>query len=199
MSGFQVQFSSHDIFTPGDRLDALVVMNPAALVTNIDDLEPGGILIVNEDSFEPKELRLANLDQNPLDGTSLDKFHVLRVPMTMLTRKAVEDLGLGVKFADRCRNFFAMGLVYWLYGRDLSATLRFIHDKFGNKPDIAQANEKALRRMELRRDHRSLRQQFPRGRGQAPAGHIQQRHGQSSAGLGPGGGRGTERQGTVPG
>ncbi|MHB8971481.1 MAG: 2-oxoacid:acceptor oxidoreductase subunit alpha [Pirellulaceae bacterium] len=145
VSGFQVQISSHDIFTPGDRLDALVAMNPAALVTNIDDLEPGGILIVNENSFDSKELRLANLAQSPLDGTSLDKYHVLRVPMTTLTRKAVEELGLGVKFADRCRNFFAMGLVYWLYGRDLSATLRFIHEKFGNKPDIALANEKALR------------------------------------------------------
>ncbi|MHB0957004.1 MAG: 2-oxoacid:acceptor oxidoreductase subunit alpha [Pirellulaceae bacterium] len=145
VSGFQVQFSSQDIFTPGDRLDALVAMNPAALVTNIDDLEPGGILIVNEDSFDAKEFRLANLEQNPLESTAMDKYQVLRVPMTMLTRKAVEDLGLGVKIADRCRNFFAMGLVYWLYGRDLSATLRFIHEKFGNKPDIAQANEKALR------------------------------------------------------
>ena len=145
VSGFQVQFSSHDIFTPGDRLDALVAMNPAALVTNIGDLEPGGILIVNEDGFDAKELRLANLDHNPLEDDSLEKYQVIRVPMTMLTRKAVEDLGLGVKIADRCRNFFAMGLVYWLYGRDLSATLRFIRDKFGNKPDIAQANERALR------------------------------------------------------
>ena len=145
VSGFQVQFSSHEIFTPGDRLDCLVAMNPAALVTNIGDLEPGGMLIVNEDGFDAKELRLANLDYNPLEDGSLEKFHVIRVPMTMLTRKAVEDLRLGVKIADRCRNFFAMGLVYWLYGRDLSATLRFIRDKFGNRPDIAQANEKALR------------------------------------------------------
>ena len=91
-------------------------MNPAALVTNIDDLNPGGILVVNEDSFEAKEFKLANIDKNPLDGDSLDKYHVIRVPMTMLTRKAVEDLGLGTKISDRCRNFFAMGLVYWLYG-----------------------------------------------------------------------------------
>lgn len=145
VSGFQVQFSSQDIFTPGDRLDALVAMNPAALVTNVGDLEPGGILIVNEDEFDAKELRLANLDSNPLEDGSLAKYHVLRVPMTMLTRKAVEDLGLGTKIADRCRNFFAMGLVYWLYGRDLTPTLRFVRDKFGNRPDIVQANEKALR------------------------------------------------------
>jgi 2-oxoglutarate ferredoxin oxidoreductase subunit alpha len=145
VSGFQVQFSSHDIFTPGDRLDALVAMNPAALVTNISDLEPGGMLLVNVDGFDAKELRLANLDHDPLEDESLKKYHVIRVPMTMLTRRAVEDLGLGVKIADRCRNFFAMGLVYWLYGRDLRATLRFIRDKFGGKPDIAQANERALR------------------------------------------------------
>ncbi len=144
VSGFQVQFSSRDIFTPGDRLDALVAMNPAALVTNLDDLMPGGILVVNEDGFDERELRLANLKANPLDDHSLDKYRLIRVPMTVLTRKALEELGLGVKVADRCRNFFAMGLVYWLFGRDPASTLRFIRDKFGNKPDIAQANEKAL-------------------------------------------------------
>ena len=144
VSGFQVQFSSHDIFTPGDRLDALVAMNPAALVTNVDDLVPGGILVVNEDGFDDRELRLANLQANPLEDHSLDKYRLIRVPMTTLTRKAVEELGLSVKVADRCRNFFAMGLVYWLFGRDPAATLRFIRDKFGNKPDIAQANEKAM-------------------------------------------------------
>ncbi len=144
VSGFQVQFSSQDIFTPGDRLDALVAMNPAALVTNIDDLVSGGILVVNENGFDDRELRLANLQSNPLNDKSLEKYRLIRVPMTTLTRKSLEELGLGVKVADRCRNFFAMGLVYWLFGRDPSATLRFIRDKFGNKPDIAQANEKAL-------------------------------------------------------
>ncbi|MCO6453719.1 MAG: 2-oxoacid:acceptor oxidoreductase subunit alpha [Pirellulaceae bacterium] len=145
VSGFQVQFASEDIFTPGDRLDALVAMNPAALVTNLGDLDAGGILIVNEDSFEDKDLKLANLKSNPLEDGSLDKYHLFKVPMTALTRKAVEELGLSVKIADRCKNFFAMGLVYWLYGRDLTATLRFIESKFGNKPDIALANERALR------------------------------------------------------
>lgn len=146
VSGFQVQFASEDIFTPGDRLDALVAMNAAALVTNIDDLDRGGILIVNEDGFDKRDLKLAILDSNPLDDKKLeDKFRVIRVPMTDLTRRAVEDVGLSTKLADRCRNFFAMGLVYWLYGRDLSATLRFIEAKFGSKPDIARANELALR------------------------------------------------------
>ncbi|MBC8876471.1 MAG: 2-oxoacid:acceptor oxidoreductase subunit alpha [Planctomycetes bacterium] len=145
VSGFQVQFAATDIFTPGDRLDALVVMNPAALVTNIGDLRPGGILIVNEDGFTPRDLKLANCETDPLDDESLEAYRVIKVPMTMLARKAAEGLGLSQKLADRCKNFFATGLIYWLYGRELDATLRFIQDKFGHRPDIAQANEKALR------------------------------------------------------
>ncbi|MBM4088338.1 MAG: 2-oxoacid:acceptor oxidoreductase subunit alpha [Planctomycetes bacterium] len=145
VSGFQVQFAAQEIFTPGDRLDALVAMNPAALATNLEDLRRGGILIVNEDSFNDKELRLARLDENPLNNQSLADYRLFRVPMTGLTRKAVEHLGIGLGIADRCRNFFAMGLVYWLFGRDLNPTLRFIREKFGNKPVIAQANECSLR------------------------------------------------------
>ncbi len=145
VSGFQVQFASREIFTPGDRLNALVAMNPAALVTNIADLEPGGVLIANEDAFTPKDLKLANLGRNPLEDGSLSKYRVIKVPMSTFTRKAVEDIGLGQKLADRCKNFFAMGLIYWLYGRDLDVTLRFNQDKFGDKPQIAQANERALR------------------------------------------------------
>jgi len=145
VSGFQVQFASEDIFTPGDTLDALVAMNPAALITNISDLKPGGVLIVNEDSFEAKDLKLANLATNPLEDHSLDNYKVIRVPLTKLTRKSVEEVGLSTKISDRCKNFFAMGLIYWLFGRELDATLRFIANKFGNKPDIADANEKALR------------------------------------------------------
>jgi 2-oxoglutarate ferredoxin oxidoreductase subunit alpha len=145
VSGFQVQFASEDIFTPGDTLDALVAMNPAALITNISDLKPGGVLIVNEDSFEAKDLKLANLETNPLEDHSLDNYKVIRVPLTKLTRKSVEEVGLSTKISDRCKNFFAMGLIYWLFGRELDATLRFIANKFGNKPDIADANEKALR------------------------------------------------------
>ena len=114
VSGFQVQFAAEQIFTPGDDLDALVAMNPAALVTNIGDLRDGGILIVNSDSFEAKDLKLANCDENPLDSSDLDKYRSILVPMTNLTRKSVEELGLSTKIADRCKNFFAMGFVYWL-------------------------------------------------------------------------------------
>jgi 2-oxoglutarate ferredoxin oxidoreductase subunit alpha len=151
VSGFQIQFAAEEIFTPGDRLDTLVAMNPAALVTNIADLEPGGTVIVDADSFDEKDLRLANLPANPLTDGSLREFHLVEVPISKLTRAAVEDVTdadgrpLAAKLADRCRNFFAMGLVYWLYGRELDATLRFIHGKFGGKKEIAEANERALR------------------------------------------------------
>lgn len=144
VSGFQVHFASEDIFTPGDELDALVAMNPAALVTNISDLKKHGILIVNDDSFTAKDLKLAHCDVNPLEDHSLDSYRLIKVPMTTLTRKSVEELGLGQKIADRCKNFFAMGLIYWLFSRDVNPTLRFIDAKFGNKPEIAEANRKAL-------------------------------------------------------
>ena len=145
VSGFQVQFASTEIFTPGDQLDTLVAMNPAALVTNIADLKPNGLLIVDEDSFEARDLKLANCETNPLESSEMDSYRLFKVPLTSLTRKAVEEVGLGVKLADRCRNFFAMGLIYWLYERDLEPTLRFIQEKFANNPDIVAANEKALR------------------------------------------------------
>jgi 2-oxoglutarate/2-oxoacid ferredoxin oxidoreductase subunit alpha len=146
VSGFQVQFASHEVHTPGDTLDALVTMNPAALVTNLGDLVKGGLLIVNEDSFEEKDLKLAKLKTNPLEEPAMENYRLIKVPMTRLTKEAVQEFGMSVKEADRCKNFFAMGLVYWLYGRNMDATLRFIHGKFGaGNPTVAAANEKALR------------------------------------------------------
>ncbi len=144
VSGFQIQFSSTEIFTPGDSVDALVAMNPAALSENLADLVPSGILIVNKDAFDKKDLEKAQYKANPLEDDSLAGYQLFQVEMTRLTRLAVEDCGLGVKESDRCRNFFAMGLVFWLYGRPLDPTLRFIEAKFGNKPDVAEANRKAL-------------------------------------------------------
>lgn len=146
VSGFQVQFASKEIFTPGDTLDALVVMNPAAMVTNLGDLRKGGILIANEDGFNDKEFKLAKVESNPLEASVIEEtYRVFKVPMTQLTRDAVSEHGLSPKIADRCKNFFAMGLVYWLFGRSLDPTLRFIEAKFGKKPDVAAANEAALR------------------------------------------------------
>lgn len=145
VSGFQVQFSAEEIFTPGDGVDSLVCMNPAALVTNLNDLKKTGILIVNSDGFEAKDLKLAKLDSNPLTDGTLKHYRTIEVPMTSLTRTAVEPTGLSTKFADRCKNFFAMGLVFWLYGRDVEPTLRFIENKFSKKPDVAEANRLALK------------------------------------------------------
>lgn len=145
VSGFQVQFASHEVHTPGDTLDALVAMNPAALITNYEDLRPGGLIIVDEDSFEDKDLKLANLSTCPLEEPWIENYRLAKVPITKLTRTAVADLGLSVKESDRCRNFFAMGLVYWLYGREMDATLRFIKAKFGKIPEVQEANERALR------------------------------------------------------
>ncbi len=145
VSGFQIHFASTDIFTPGDDLDALVAMNPAALKTNVGDLDRGGILIVDKDSFTKKGLEQAGYTVSPLEDGSLDKYTLFEVPITSLTRNAVADLGMSQKSADRCRNFFAMGLVYWLYGRSLDQTLRYIESKFGAKPDVAEANRRALK------------------------------------------------------
>ncbi|MHC4399212.1 MAG: 2-oxoacid:acceptor oxidoreductase subunit alpha [Planctomycetota bacterium] len=144
VSGFQIHFASKEIFTPGDQVDALVAMNPAALATNLEDLVPGGVLVVNADSFGQRDLDLAGYDHNPLESDGLDGYQLFRVPMTTLTRNAVKDLGLGTKEADRCRNFFSMGLVYWLYDRPLEPTQKFIIEKFGRRPAVAQANRQAL-------------------------------------------------------
>jgi 2-oxoglutarate/2-oxoacid ferredoxin oxidoreductase subunit alpha len=145
VSGFQIHFSSKDIYTPGDTVDALVAMNPAALATNLSDLRTNGILIVNADAFDGKGLEQAGYKTNPLEDGSLKAYRLHSVDMTKLTRTAVEGLGLSVKEADRCRNFFAMGLVFWLYDRPLEPTLRFIDEKFGRKAEIAQANTAALK------------------------------------------------------
>ena len=145
VSGFQVHFSSDDIFTPGDVLDALVVMNPAGLKTNLRDLRKGGILIANSDNFKQSDLDLAGYESNPLDSQVLeDQYQLFKVPMSEITKLALKESSLGSKEKDRCKNFFALGLVYWLYGRDLEPTLRFLQQKFGNKPEIVDANSKVL-------------------------------------------------------
>jgi 2-oxoglutarate ferredoxin oxidoreductase subunit alpha len=146
VSGFQVHFASEDIFTPGDQLDALVVMNPAALKTNLTDLRKGGILIANQDNFQKSDLELAHYETNPLDSEVLEHtYQLFKVSMTKITRDALKDMGMGTKEMDRCKNFFALGLVYWLYGRELDPTLRFLEEKFASKPEIVESNRRALR------------------------------------------------------
>jgi len=144
VSGYQVHFGAGDVYTPGDSVDALVAMNPAALKVNVADLKANGILIVNADSFKENDLRKAQMTANPLEDHSLDKFRVFPVELQRLTRAALQQLGLDAKSMDRCKNFFALGMCYWLYHRPMDATIRWIEDKFKSKPLLVQANKLAL-------------------------------------------------------
>lgn len=143
VSGFQVHFASRTVMTPGDKVDVLIAMNPAALKANLANLKPHGTIIADVDAFDKKGLRLAKYDDNPLENGSLADYHLVEAPITSQTRQAVQDTGVGHKIATRCRNFFAMGVIYWMYGRDLDATIRYIDGKFSG--DVAEADKVALR------------------------------------------------------
>jgi len=145
VSGFQLNFSSGEVYTPGDSVDVLVAMNPAALKVNLADLKANGILIVNSDSFEEADLRKAHVTSNPLEDNTLDKFRVFPVELQRLTRAALQHLGLDAKTMDRCKNFFALGMCYWLYNRSMDPTVRWIDDKFSKKPLLSEANKLALK------------------------------------------------------
>ena len=145
VSGFQLHFSSDDINTPGDAIDVLIAMNPAALRVNLADLKANGILIVNSDSFTENDLRKAQMTVNPLEDHSLDKFRLFPVELERLTRRALEHLGLDAKSMDRCKNFFALGMCYWLYNRSMESTTRWISDKFVKKPLLVEANTLAMK------------------------------------------------------
>ncbi len=145
VSGFQLHFSSNEVYTPGDAIDVLIAMNPAALKVNVADLKANGILIVNSDSFKEGDLRKAQMTSNPLEDHSLDKFRLFSVELERLTRRSLEHLGLDAKSMDRCKNFFALGMCYWLYNRSMDPTVRWIEDKFKNKPLLVEANKLALK------------------------------------------------------
>lgn len=146
VSGYQLNFSSRDIRTPGDGPQVLVAMNPAALKTNLRDLEPGGILVVNTDEFGESNLKKAGYAKNPLDDGSLSGYRLFKIPITSNTLKALESVKLPHKQLERCKNFYALGLMYWLYDRPMEPTVKWIDEKFGVKSlDIAKANKLALR------------------------------------------------------
>jgi 2-oxoglutarate ferredoxin oxidoreductase subunit alpha len=145
VSGFQLHFSSNEVYTPGDAIDVLIAMNPAALKVNVADLKPNGILIVNSNSFQETDLRKAQLTVNPLEDHSLDKFRVFPVELERLTRRALEHLGMDAKSMDRCKNFFALGMCFWLYNRSEEPTIRWIEEKFKNKPLLVEANKLAMK------------------------------------------------------
>jgi 2-oxoglutarate ferredoxin oxidoreductase subunit alpha len=128
VSGFQLRFSSQNVFTPGDAVDVLVAMNAAALKTNLSALKKGGKIIVNVDGFDNKNLRLANYPEgeNPLENDSLSNYEVIRIDVTKMTREALKDFTMGMKEKDRAKNMFVLGFLYWMYSRDMENTINFL-------------------------------------------------------------------------
>ena len=144
VSSFQLQFSNKDIHTPGDDLDVLVAMNPAGLKVHLGDLKDNGMLIINTANFTSKNLKLASYEENPLDDELLEGYQAIKVDMTKLVATALEEIELSSKLKARSTNMFALGLLYWLYGRSLDSSVNFIQKKFAKAPDIVEANIKAL-------------------------------------------------------
>jgi 2-oxoglutarate ferredoxin oxidoreductase subunit alpha len=142
VSGFQLKFGSKRIYTPGDSFDVLVAMNAAALKVNIKRVRHGGIVIINEDGFDKKNLRLAKYEDgiNPLEDGSLDGFELFKMPVTKLTRESLVDSSLGTKEKDRCKNMFVLGFLLWRYSRDTKSVKTFLSEKFAKKPEILEAN-----------------------------------------------------------
>ena len=145
VSGFQISFSSYDIHTPGDQPDALIAFNPAALKVNIDELKQGGLLIINSDAFQKKNLEKAGYDTNPLEDGSLDRYRTLSIPITDLNRKALAESGLGTRQIDRCKNFFTLGILFHVYNRPGDGTVRWISKKFAKDESVRDANLTALK------------------------------------------------------
>lgn len=147
VSGYQLRFSSDSIYTPGDAFDVLVAMNAAALKTNLRQLKKGGKIIVNTDGFDAKNLRLANYPDgvNPIENDSLEGYEVIKMDVTKMTREALKDIQMGIKEKDRAKNMFVLGFLYWMYGRDMKNTEKFLEEKFGKKPEIFESNLKVLR------------------------------------------------------
>jgi 2-oxoglutarate ferredoxin oxidoreductase subunit alpha len=147
VSGFQLNFSSEDIRTPGDQPSVLVAMNPAALKVNLPDLEEGGTIIINTDEFNKENLKKAAYEVNPLEDDTLRGYRVHRLPITTLNMRALQEaeVKLSRKEMDRCKNFFALGVLYWLYDRPSEPTLKWINAKFAKSPEVGRANEIALK------------------------------------------------------
>jgi 2-oxoglutarate ferredoxin oxidoreductase subunit alpha len=145
VSGFQINFSSREVFTPGDEVDVLVAMNPAALKVNIGDLRPNGVLIVDGEAFNEQNLKKAEYRENPLSNGSLDGYQVFQVDLGKLTAATLSSSGLPSRTVGRCKNFFALGLTSWLFNRPIAATEAWITSRFKKNAELADANVKVLR------------------------------------------------------
>ena len=144
VSGYQIHFAAHDVQTPGDAPDVLVAMNPAALKVNTEALRPGGLLVINTGAFTPNNLKKAGYENDPLEDGSLDAFRVLALDISKMTLAAVKHVGLGSKEANRCKNMWTLGLMYWLFGRERDQTVAWLERKFAKRPKLAEANIAAL-------------------------------------------------------
>jgi 2-oxoglutarate ferredoxin oxidoreductase subunit alpha len=140
VSSFQVQIADFDILTAGDQPDCLVSMNPAALKSNLQDLRRGGTLIVNTDAFDERNLAKAGYTENPLESGELTGLRVIEVPMDSLTKEAVKDTGVTGRDVLRSKNFFALGLLAWIFNRPQEPTIEWVEAKFSKKPEVAAAN-----------------------------------------------------------
>ena len=145
VSSFQIQFSSDIIQTPGDDLDVLVAMNPAALKTNLQDLKENGIVLANKANYTRKNLKLAGWDSNPLEDDTLKNHQLIALDMTKIVAHAVEDMDLSPKTVSRSTNMFALGLMFWMYDRSMDSTISFLKKKFGKRPELVEANVRALK------------------------------------------------------
>lgn len=147
VSGFQIQFSSDEIYTAGDRPDVLVAMNPAALKTNVGDLEPGALIVVDSDQFTDRNLKRADWAGNPLEDDSLSAYRLLPVPITSMTVESLKEVeGLTTREKERSKNFFSLGLTYYMFGRDMSTTQSWIKNRFAKMPNVRDANTIALQK-----------------------------------------------------
>jgi 2-oxoglutarate/2-oxoacid ferredoxin oxidoreductase subunit alpha len=144
VSSFQVQIADFDILTAGDAPDCLVAMNPAALMKNLKDLRQGGTLIVNTDTFDERNLDKAGYEENPLEDGVLEGYRVIKVPMDELTKEAVKDTGVSGRNVLRSKNFFALGLMAWLFHRPTEPTIEWVEKKFAKLPEVAAANKAAF-------------------------------------------------------
>ncbi|MFQ5692791.1 MAG: 2-oxoacid:acceptor oxidoreductase subunit alpha [Nitrospinota bacterium] len=144
VSGFQINFSSHDVHTPGDSPDVLVAMNPAALKANLGDLKRGGMIILNTSAFNQKAYDKAGYTSDPLTDGSLEGYRVFQIDITKMTQAALKDMGLQPSVMDRSKNFFALGLMFWMYQRSMDNTIQWVKARFRNRPEIVEANLRAL-------------------------------------------------------
>jgi len=145
VSGFQIHFSSTDIHTPGDAPDVLVAMNPAALIVNYSELKPGGIVVANTGNFGKSDFKKAKLETNPLEDGTLEGYRLIEIDINKRVAEALKGSPLSTKEVQRCKNFYTLGLMYWLYSRPLETTLTWLAEKFAKRPELVEANQKALK------------------------------------------------------